>query len=175
MTIVLVILAVLILLAVLFLIYRVSKLNKCYRTLMAEYYSAIIDNMMNLKDSINEQVNTIVTAINDARTDVVRLANKVDEGLTNCGNQTSGLKEKFTNLETRLTAPIDKINDTHNRVKSLGKGCISSDEVREIVAQVTNAAVTHGVDQIRTIFEDQVKTKTSSRAKKNVKTSITEN
>ena len=148
MTIVLVTLAVLILLAVLFLIYRVSKLNKCYRTLMAEYYSAIIDNMMNLKDIIDEQVNTIITAINDARTDVVRLANKVDEGLTHCGNQTRDLKEKINNLETRLTAPIDKINDTHNRIKTLGKGATSTDELRTVVAEVVSSIATEAVDSV---------------------------
>ena len=169
MTIVLVIIAVLILLAVLFLIYRVSKLNKCYRTLMAEYYSAIIDNMMNLKDIIDEQVNAIITAINDARTDVVRLANKVDEGLTHCGNQTRDLKEKFNTFETRITAPIDKINDTHNRIKTLGKGTTSTDELRDIVSNVVGdiarAAVNDAVDRL---------TKKPKTAKKAPKKPITE-
>lgn len=148
MTIVLVILAVLILLAVLFLIYRVSKLNKCYRTLMAEYYSSIIDNIMNLNDTIDTQVNTVTTAVNDERTDVVRLANKVDEGLTHCGNQTRDLKEKINNLETRIVAPIDKINDTHNRIKTLGKGATSTDELRTVVKDVVSAIATEAVDSV---------------------------
>lgn len=148
MTIVLVILAVLILLAVLFLIYRVYKLNKCYRTLMTEYYSSIIDNVMNLNDTIDTQVNTIITAVNDARTDVVRLANKVDEGLTHCGNQTRDLKEKIGNLETRITAPIDKINDTHNRIKTLGKGATSTDELRTVVTEIVSAIATEAVDSV---------------------------
>lgn len=148
MTIVLVILAVLIMLAVLFLIYRVSKLNKCYRTLMAEYYSGIIDSMMSLKDIIDTQVNTIITAVNDERTDVVRLANKVDEGLTHCGNQTRDLKEKINNLETRIVAPIDKINDTHNRIKTLGKGATSTDELRTVVTEIVSSIATEAVDSV---------------------------
>lgn len=112
MTTFLVILAVLILLAVLFLIFHVSKLSKAHRELMAKYHTAVINSMVDVQ-------NTIITAVNDARTDVVRLANKVDEGLTHCGNQTRDLKEKFNTFDNRLTAPIDKINDIHNRVKTL--------------------------------------------------------
>lgn len=174
MTIVLVILAVLILLAVLFLIFHVSKLSKANKELMTDYHTLLTDRVLDVQNIIAKQVNTITTAVNDARTDVVRFANKVDEGLTHCSNQTRDLKEKIGNLETRLAAPIDKINDTHNRVKTLGKGCIGSDEVREIVAQVTNAAVTHGVDQVRTILEDQAKTKTASKTKKTAKAPVTE-
>ena len=173
MTIVLVILAVLILLAVLFLIRRVNKVADSILSAMMDRYSGIYNYLTVLENNVTTQVNTVTTAVNDARTDVVRLANKVDEGLTHCGNQTRDLKEKFGNLETRITAPIDKINDTHNRVKTLGKGCIGSDEVREIVAQVTNAAVTHGVDQVRTMFEEQAKIKTASKTKKAVKAPIT--
>lgn len=174
MTIVLVILAVLILLAVLFLIFHVSQLSKAHRELMTDYHTLLTDRVLDVQNIIAKQVNTIITAINDARTDVVRLANKVDEGLTHCGNQTRDLKEKINNLETRIIAPIDKINDTHNRIKTLGKGCVASDELHEIVAQVTNAAVTHGVDQVRTILEDQAKTKTASKTKKTAKTPVTE-
>lgn len=136
MTIVLVIFAVLILLAVLFLIFHVSKLSKAHRELMSNYHSAIIDSMFDLQKTITTRVDTIITAINDARTDVVRLANKVDEGLTHCSNQTRDLKDKFGNLETRITAPIDKINDTHNRIKTLGKGATSAEELRDIVGNV---------------------------------------
>ena len=178
MTIVLVILAVLILLAVLFLIFHVSQLSKAHRELMTDYHTLLTDRVLDVQNIIAKQVNTIITAVNDARTDVVRLANKVDEGLTHCGNKTKDLKDTIVNLdshlETRLTAPIDKINDTHNRIKTLGKGCVASDELREIVAQVTNAAVTHGVDQVRTILEDQAKTKTASKTKKTAKTPVTE-
>lgn len=174
MTIVLVILAVLILLAVLFLIRRVNKVADSILSAMMDRYSGIYNYLTVLEKNVTTQVNTVTTAVNDERTDVVRLANKVDEGLTHCGNQTRDLKEKFGNLETRLAAPIDKINDTHNRVKTLGKGCVASDELREIVAQVTNAAVTHGVDQVRTMFEDQAKAKTASKTKKTVKTPVTE-
>lgn len=152
MTIVLVILAVLILLAVLFLIFHVSKLSEAHRTLMNDHRTAIVNSMIDVQRTITNQVNTIITAVNDERTDVVRLANKVDEGLTHCGNQTRDLKEKISNLETRLTAPIDKINDTHNRIKTLGKGATSADELRDIVGNVVGdiarSAVNDAVDRL---------------------------
>ena len=119
MTIILVILAALILLAVLFLIIRVNKVRDSISSTMMDYYKGLGDHYINLGSDLNKQLNDIITAVDNTRTDVVRLANKVDEGLTHCGNQTRDLKEKFGNLETRLTAPIDKINDVHNRVKTL--------------------------------------------------------
>lgn len=146
MTIVLVILAVLILLAVLFLVHRVYKLNKCYRTLMAEYYSGVIDNMMNLKDIIDTQVSTIITAVNDARTDVVRLVNKVEESNDSNKRVIYDLKNTILTLDNRLTAPIDKINDTHNRIKTLGKGTTSTDELRDIVGNVVGDIAREAVD-----------------------------
>jgi uncharacterized protein YneF (UPF0154 family) len=89
-------------------------------------------------------------------------------------NRYNDVVKELNNISSTLKAPIDKINDTHNRIKTLGKGCVASDELREIVAQVTNAAVTHGVDQVRTILEDQAKTKTASKTKKTAKTPVTE-
>lgn len=148
MTIVLVILAVLILLAVLFLIYRVNKIGDSILATMTNCYSNLVDHFLTLEKHVTTQVNTVTTAVNDARTDVVRLANKVDEGLTHCGNQTRDLKEKIGNLETRLTAPIDKINDTHNRIKTLGKGATSTDELRTVVADVVSAIATETVDSV---------------------------
>lgn len=148
MTIVLVILAVLILLAVLFLIYRVNKVSNSILSDTMDRYAGIYNHITCLNKDITKQVSTITTAINDAQTNVVRLTNKVDEGLTHCGNQTRDLKKKISNLETRLTAPIDKINDTHNRIKTLGKGATSTDELRTVVSSVVSTAVTEAVDVI---------------------------
>lgn len=146
MTIVLVILAVLILLAVLFLIFHVFKLSEAHRVLMANYHSAVIDSMLDLQKNITTRVNTVTTVVGSQQEEVVRLSNKVDEGLTHCGNQTRDLKEKIGNLETRITAPIDKINDTHNRVKTLGKGSTSTDELRDIVGNVVGDIAREAVD-----------------------------
>lgn len=169
MTIVLVILAVLILLAVLFLINRVNKVRNSISSTMTNYYSGIVDHFISLEKNITDQVNIIITAINDSQTDVVRLANKVDEGLTHCGNQTRDLKEKVNILDNRLIAPIDKINDTHNRIKTLGKGITSTDELRDIVGNVVGdiarATVNDAVDRL---------TKKPKTAKKAPKKPITE-
>lgn len=116
---------------------------------MAKYHTAVINSMVDAQNTIITRANTIIIAVNDARTNVVRLANKVDEGLTHCGNQTRDLKEKFNTLDNRLTAPIDKINDTHNRIKTLGKGATSTDELRTVVANVVSAIVTEAVDSVR--------------------------
>lgn len=169
MTIVLVILAVLILLAVLFLIFHVSQLSKAHRELMTDYHTLLTDRVLDVQNIIAKQVNTIITAINDARTDVVRLTNKVDEGLTHCGNQTRDLKEKINNLETRIIAPIDKINDTHNRIKTLGKGATSTDELRDIVGNVVG-------DIAREAVNDAVNrlTKKPKTTKKVTKEPVTE-
>lgn len=173
MTIVLVILAVLILLAVLFLIFHVSKLSKAHRELMTDYYSALTNRSLNLTDNINKQVNTIITAINDTRTDVVRLTNKVDEGLTHCGNQTKDLKNTIENLDShldaRLTAPIDKINDTHNRIKTLGKGATSAEELRDIVGKVVDDIAINAVNDV----VDRL-SKKSKTTKKVTKEAVTE-
>lgn len=169
MTIVLVILAVLILLAVLFLIFHVSQLSKAHRESMTDYHTLLTDRVLDVQNIIAKQVNTVITAINDARTDVVRLANKVDEGLTHCGNQTRDLKEKINNLETRIIAPIDKINDTHNRIKTLGKGATSTDELRDIVGNVVGDIAREAVND--TIDRLTRKPKTT---KKVVKEPVTE-
>lgn len=174
MTIVLIILKALVLIFTIILIFLVNKAVKRISTISSNYYTSFVDKLEELKNTVATQVNTVTTIVGSQQEEVVRLTNKVDEGLTHCGNQTRDLKEKIGNLETRLTAPIDKINDTHNRVKTLSKSCIGSDEVREIVAQVTNAAVTHGVDQVRTMFEDQAKAKTASKTKKTAKAPVTE-
>lgn len=174
MTIVLVILKALTLILAIILVFLVNKTIKRISTIISNYYTSLVDKFEELKNTVSTQVNTITTIVGSQQKEVVKLTNKVDEGLTHCGNQTRDLKEKFNILDSRLTAPIDKINDTHNRIKTLGKGCVASDEVREIVAQVTNAAVTHGVDQVRTMFEDQAKAKTASKTKKTAKAPVTE-
>lgn len=148
MTIVLVILAVLILLAVLFLIFHVSKLSEAHRVLMANYHSAVIDSMLDLQKTINKQVDTTTSIIGSQQEEVVKLTNKVEESNSNCKVGIDSLKHTIFNLDARLTAPIDKINDTHNRIKTLGKGATSSDELRTIVSSVVSAAVTEAVDVI---------------------------
>lgn len=152
MTIVLVILAVLILLAVLFLIFHVSKLSKAHRELITDYYSALTNRFLNLNDDVNKQINATITTINDARTDVVRLANKVEESNTSCKNGIDALKHTIgvldAHLDARLTAPIDKINDTHNRIKTLGKSAASADDLRAVIADVVSAIATEAVDSV---------------------------
>ena len=174
MTIVLVILAVLILLAVLFLIFHVSKLSKAHRELMSDYHSALTNRFLNLNDDVNKQANTIITAINDTRTDVVRLTNKVDEGLTHCGNQTKDLKDTIVNLDShldaRLTSPIDKINDTHNRIKTLGKSATSAEELRDIVGKVVNDIAINAVND--TVNKLTKKPKTTKKVTKEAVTEV---
>lgn len=148
MTIVLVILAVLILLAVLFLIHRVNQVGNRMSSTMTNYYAGIVNHFISLEKTITTQVNTITTVVGSQQEEVVRLSNKVDEGLTHCGNQTRDLKEKINNLETRITAPIDKINDTHNRIKTLGKGATSTDELRTVVTEIVSAIATEAVDSV---------------------------
>lgn len=169
MTIVLVILAVLILLAVLFLIRRVNQIGTDILSTMSSSYSNLVDHTLALEKGITKQITTITTGIGSHQEEVVRLTNKVEEGLTNCGNQTRDLKEKISNLETRITAPIDKINDTHNRVKTLGKGATSTDELRDIVgkvvADIAREAVTDTVNKL---------TKKPKTTKKVAKEAVTE-
>lgn len=148
MTIILVILKALTLILAIILLFLVNKAIKRILSIMTDYYTCLVDHFINLNNNVDKQANTIVTAVNDARTDTVRLANKVDEGLTHCGNQTRDLKEKIGNLETRITAPIDKINDTHNRIKTLGKGATSTEELRTVVADVVSAIATEAVDSV---------------------------
>ena len=169
MTIVLVILAVLILLAVLFLIRSVNKIGDSILATVTNCYSNLVDYFLTLEKHVTTHVNTVTTVIGSQQEEVVRLTNKVDEGLTHCGNQTRDLKEKINNLETRITAPIDKINDTHNRIKTLGKGATSTDELRDIVGNVVGDIAREAVND--TIDRLTRKPKTT---KKVVKEPVTE-
>lgn len=164
MTIVLVILAVLILLAVLFLIRRVNQIGTDILSAMSSSYSNLVDYILALEKSIAKQINTITTVVGTQQEEVVRLTNKVEEGLTNCSNQTRDLKEKIGNLETRITAPIDKINDTHNRVKTLGKGATSTDELRDIVGNVVASIAKDAVND--TVYKLTKKPKTIKKVAK---------
>ena len=148
MTIVLVILAVLILLAVLFLINRVNKINNRIISTMMDYYSGILNHYITLEKNITTQVNTVTTVVDSQQEEVVQLTNKVDKCLTDCSTQTRHLGEKFNNLETRITAPIDKINDTHNRIKTLGKSAASPDDLRALLTEVVSAVATEAVDSV---------------------------
>lgn len=148
MTIVLVILAVLILYAVLFLICRVNKVSNSISSTMTNYYADIVSHFTTLERDITKQVDAIITAVNDARTDVVRLANKVEESNSYCKGGVDSLKHTIATLNDRLTAPIDKINDTHNRIKTLGKGATSTDELRTVVTEIVSAIATEAVDSV---------------------------
>ena len=79
------------------------------------------------------------------------------------------LKSTILTLDNRLTAPIDKINDTHNRIKTLGKGATSADELRDIVGNVVGdiarSAVNDTVDRL---------TKKPKTTKKVTKEAVTE-
>lgn len=146
MTIVLVILAVLIMLAVLFLIHRVNQVRSSILSTITDYYTCAVKHFINLNNNLDKQVNTIITAVNDARTDVVRLTNKVEESNSYCKAGVDNLKHTIATLNDRLTAPIDKINDTHNRIKTLGKGATSADELRDIVGNVVGDIAREAVD-----------------------------
>lgn len=152
MTIVLVILKALTLILAIILVFLVNKAIKRISTIIYNYYINLVDKLEELKNIVMTQSNAITTVIGSQQEEVVRLTNKVDEGLTHCGNQTRDLKEKISNLETRLTAPIDKINDTHNRIKTLGKGSTSTDELRDIVGNVVGdiarSAVNDTIDRL---------------------------
>ena len=146
MTIVLVILAVLILLAVLFLIHRVNQVRNSILSIITDYYTSAVKHFINLNSNLDKQANAIITAINDARTDVVRLTNKVEEADNCCKVGLDSLRDIIANLNDRLTAPIDKINDTHNRIKTLGKSATSTDELRDIVGNVVGDIAREAVD-----------------------------
>lgn len=169
MTIVLVILKALTLILAIILVFLVNKAIKRISTIIYNYYINLVDKLEELKNIVMTQSNAITTVIGSKQEEVVRLTNKVDEGLTHCGNQTRDLKEKISNLETRLTAPIDKINDTHNRIKTLGKGATSTDELRDIVGNVVGdiarVAVNDTIDRL---------TKKPKTTKKVVKEPVTE-
>lgn len=152
MTIVLVILKALTLILAIILVFLVNKAIKRILSTITDYYSCLVDRFITLENNITTQVNTLTATINSQQQEVVRLANKVDEGLTHCGNQTKDLKDTIVNLDShldaRLTSPIDKINDTHNRIKTLGKSATSTEELRTVVSSVVSTAVTEAVDVI---------------------------
>lgn len=146
MTIVLVILAVLILLAVLFLIYYVSEISKSHREIIGTYYNAILDSMFNLQKNIITKVETLTTTISSQQQEVVKLTNKVEESNSCYKAGLDSLKHTISTLDGRLTAPIDKINDTHNRIKTLGKSAASADELSDIVGNVVADIAKEAVD-----------------------------
>lgn len=152
MTIVLVVLAVLILLAVLFLIRRVNQVGNSILSAMTDRYSSIYNRIIALEDCIVKQVNIITTLVNNEQTNVVKLTNKIDEGFTHCDNKIKDLKDTIVNLDShldaRLTSPIDKINDTHNRIKTLGKSAASADDFRAVLTEVVSAIATEAVDSV---------------------------
>lgn len=154
MTIVLVILAVLILLAVLFLIRRVNQVGNSILSATADHYASIVNHFTTLENNITKLVTTITTLIGSQQEEVVRLTNKVEETNSYCKAGVDSLKHTIATLNDRLTAPIDKINDTHNRIKTLGKGATSTDELRDIignvVADIARAAVNDAVNRLTT-------------------------
>lgn len=148
MTIVLVILAVLILLAVLFLIRRVNQVGNSILSATADRYASIVNHFTTLENNITKLVTTITTLIGSQQEEVVKLTNKVEESNDSNKRVIYDLKHTITTLDNRLTAPIDKINDTHNRIKTLGKGATSTDELRTVVTSVVSAIATEAVDSV---------------------------
>ena len=148
MTIVLVILAALILLAVLFLINRVNKVSNCILSTMADYYAGLVNHYLSLEKTVTTQVNTVTTVVGSQQEEVVKLTNKVEES-NDCNKRVIyDLKHTINTLDTRLTAPIDKINDTHNRIKTLGKNAASPDDLRAVLTEVVSAIATEAVDSV---------------------------
>lgn len=164
MTIVLVILAVLILLAVLFLIFHISKLSKANRELMSEYYSGLLNYFVDLNNNINTKVDTISSIIGSQQEEVVKLTNKVEEGNGYNKNVIYDLKDIVLNLSNRITAPIDKINDTHNRIKTLSKSAASAEDLRAVLTEVVSVIVENAVDTLSR--KSPTKTKTVKKTDK---------
>ena len=148
MTIVLVILKALTLILAIILVFLVNKAIKHILSTMTNYYSDIVDHYIALEKNVTTQVNTVITAINDVRTDVVRFTNKVEESNSYCKTGVDSLKHTIATLDSRLTAPIDKINDTHNRIKTLGKSAASPDDLRTVLTDIVSAIATEAVDSI---------------------------
>ena len=169
MTIVLVILAVLILLAVLFLIRRVNQVSNSILSAIMDRYCTIFNYLTTLEKNVTEQIDAVRTIINAHQEEVVRLTNKVEEGNNDCKSEIASLKHTITTLNDRITAPIDKINDTHNRVKTLGKGATSTDELRDII-------VNAGAELAKKVVDDTVDklTKKPKTTKKVTKEPVTE-
>lgn len=169
MTIVLVILAVLILLAVLFLISRVNQVSNRILSTMADYYAGLVNHFIALEKNVTAQVNTVTTVVGSQQEEVVKLTNKVEESNSYCKAGVDNLKHTIATLNDRLTAPIDKINDTHNRIKTLGKGATSADELRDIVGNVVGDIAREAVDDAVNRLTKKPKT-----IKKVTKESVTE-
>ena len=152
MTIVLVILAVLILLAVLFLIRRVNQVSNSILSTMADYYDGFVNHFITLERNVTTQTNTITTVVGSQQEEVVKLTNKVEESNNSCKTEIKALKDTIVNLDShldaRLTSPIDKINDTHNRIKTLGKSAASADDLRAVLTEVVSAIATEAVDSV---------------------------
>lgn len=152
MTIVLVILKALTLILAIILVFLVNKAIKRISTIISNYYTSLVDKVEELKNTITTQVTTIITTIASQQEEVVKLTNKVEESNTSCKNGIDALKHTIgvldTHLDARLTAPIDKINDTHNRIKTLGKSATSTDELRTVVTEIVSAIATEAVDSV---------------------------
>ena len=164
MTIVLIILAVLILLAVLFLIYRVNQVGNTILSAMMDGYNSVVNHFIALEKNVTTQVNSVTTVIGSQQEEVVKLTNKVEESNSCCKAGVDSLKHTMTTLNDRLTAPIDKINDTHNRIKTLGKGATSADELRTVVSEVVSTIVTNAIDILSR--KSSTKTKTVKKSDK---------
>lgn len=136
MTIVLVILKALTLILAIILVFLVNKTIKRISTIISNYYTSLVDKLEELKNIVITQSNTVTTIIGSQQEEVVKLTNKVEESNSYCKAGVDSLKHTIITLNDRLTAPIDKINDTHNRIKTLGKGATSTDELRDIVGNV---------------------------------------
>lgn len=172
MTIVLVILKALTLIFAIILVFLVNKTIKRISIISSDYYTSLVAKLEELKNTVITQLNAVTTYVGSQQEEVVRLTNKVDESLTHCGNQIKDLKDTIVNLDShldaRLTAPIDKINDTHNRVKTLGKGATSTDDLRKVLAEVVSSIATEAVDSVCQKCAPKPKT-TKKVAKKPIK------
>ena len=148
MTIVLVILKALTLILAIILVFLVNKTIKRISTIIYNYYTSLVDKLEELKNIVITQSNTVTTIIGSQQEEVVKLTNKVEESNDSNKRVIYDLKHTITTLDNRLTAPIDKINDTHNRIKTLGKGATSTDELRTVVTSVVSAIATEAVDSV---------------------------
>ena len=148
MTIVLVILKALTLILAIILVFLVNKTIKRISTISSNYYTSLVNKLEELKNIVITQSNAVTTVVGSQQEEVVRLANKVEESNSYCKTGVDNLKHTITTLNDRLTAPIDKINDTHNRVKTLGKGATSTDELRIAVTEIVSAIATEAVDSV---------------------------
>lgn len=146
MTIVLVILKALTLIFAIILVFLVNKTIKRISTISSNYYTSLVDKLEELKNTVITQSNAVTTVIGSQQEEVVRLTNKVEESNSCCKAGVDSLKHTVLTLNDRLTAPIDKINDTHNRIKTLGKGATSADELRDIVGNVVGDIARAAVD-----------------------------